>query len=127
MNKQTSPIPGCPPEPCSTKPLLKDRPLIGLPQAGELAGVFKMLANDTRLRILHALARDGEVGVSELAERIGMKPQGVSNQLQRLVDRGILCHRRDGNSIRYCIKDPCVIDLLDRGLCLMEDSRERHE
>ncbi len=38
-----------------------------------------------------------------------MRPQAVSNQLQRLLDRGILGSRREGNSIIYRIVDPCVI------------------
>jgi DNA-binding transcriptional ArsR family regulator len=87
--------------------------------------LFKVLANDTRLRLLHSLARAGELCVSDLAEAIGMKPQAVSNQLQRLADRGILGSRRQGTSIHYRIVDPCVTSLLDLGLCLAEDSETR--
>lgn len=87
--------------------------------------LFKILANDTRVSLLHALACAGELCVTELAETVGMKPQAVSNQLQRLVDRGMLAQRREGNHIRYRIVDPCVTDLLDRGLCLLEDARVR--
>lgn len=54
-----------------------------------------------------------------------MKTQAVSNQLQRLAGRGILASRREGNSIHYRIIDPCVLDLLDRGLCLTEDASTR--
>jgi DNA-binding transcriptional ArsR family regulator len=87
--------------------------------------VFKVLANDTRLRLLHALARAGELPVGELAAAVAMKPQAVSNQLQRLVDRGILGSRREGTSIIYRIVDPCVISLLDQGLCLTEDAEHQ--
>jgi DNA-binding transcriptional ArsR family regulator len=87
--------------------------------------VFKVLANDTRLRLLHALARAGELSVGDLATAITMKPQAVSNQLQRLVNRGNLRSRRDGNSVIYRIVDPCVISLLDQGLCLAEDAHAR--
>ena len=51
--------------------------------------LFKMLASDTRLRLLHALSRSNELCVTELADAVGMKPQAVSNQLQRLIDREI--------------------------------------
>jgi DNA-binding transcriptional ArsR family regulator len=88
-------------------------------------GVFKVLANDTRLRLLHALVRADEMCVTDLAQAVGMSPQAVSNQLQRLVDRGILGFRRNGNQIYYRIVDPCVTSLLDQGLCLTEDARER--
>jgi DNA-binding transcriptional ArsR family regulator len=87
--------------------------------------VSKTLANDTRLRLLHALVRAAELSVGDLAEAVAMKPQAVSNQLQRLVDRGILGSRRAGTSIIYRIVDPCVISLLDQGLCLTEDAAVR--
>lgn len=89
--------------------------------------VFKVLANDTRLRLLHALARNGELCVSELATLVDMGQTAVSNQLQRLNGRGILESRRAGNQIFYRIVDPCVIALLDQGLCLTEDARKRRQ
>ncbi|MDI2130146.1 ArsR/SmtB family transcription factor [Yinghuangia seranimata] len=104
------------------KPALADRPLINSAQATDLVGLFKVLANDTRLRLLHALHRGGEVPVGELAEQVGMRPQAVSNQLQRLADRGIVATRRDGNRIFYSIADPCVPSVLDLALCLIEET-----
>jgi DNA-binding transcriptional ArsR family regulator len=101
---------------------LAERPLLSLEQAGGLAGIFKVLANDTRLRLLHALHRAKEMCVTELGESLAMKPQAVSNQLQRMLDLGIVASRRNGNNIHYRIADPCVTMLLDRGLCLMEDA-----
>jgi DNA-binding transcriptional ArsR family regulator len=114
-----------PPPCCPAKPKLDERPLLTGEQAAGLMDLFKVLANDTRLRLIHALARAGELCVSDLAEAVGMKPQAVSNQLQRLADRGILGSRRDGRSIHYRIVDPCVTSLLDVGLCLAEDSEIR--
>jgi len=111
--------------PCPPKPALYHRPLLSSDQAAALASVFKILANDTRLRLLHALVRTGELCVSDLAATVGMKPQAVSNQLQRLVDQGILGARRNGNNIYYTLIDPCVSTLLDQGLCLTEDAKER--
>jgi DNA-binding transcriptional ArsR family regulator len=104
---------------------LAERPLLSPEQAAELMGIFKVLANDTRLRLLHALARAGEMRVNDLAEAVSMTPQAVSNQLQRLVDRGILGSRRERTSIRYRIVDPCVTSLLDQGICLAEDAESR--
>ena len=40
--------------------------------------------------------KGGEVSPSGLAEKLAMKPQAVSNQLQRLSDRGIVQTRREG-------------------------------
>ena len=110
---------------CSPKPKLANRPLLSGLQAGALEATFKTVANATRLRILHALVRAGELCVSDLAETLDMKPQAVSNQLQRLADRGIVDPRRNGVQIYYRIVDPCVVSLLDHGWCLTEDARER--
>src|SRR5881227_3788257 len=86
---------------CCSQPPLKVRAMMSPIQAGGLAAVFKVLANDTRLRLLHALVRADELCVTDLAASLGMKAQAVSNQLQRLSDLGILASRRDGNSIYY--------------------------
>lgn len=104
------------------KPPPSARPLIGNVEADELARLFKMLASDTRLRLLHALARAGEMCVTDLAGELGMAPQAVSNQLQRLADRRIVTARRAGNRLFYRIADPCVTGFLDLGLCLLEES-----
>jgi DNA-binding transcriptional ArsR family regulator len=58
--------------------------------------------------------------VGELAVALSMRPQAVSNQLQRLADRGVLASKRNGNNIYYRVVDPCVVNLLDRGLYLKE-------
>ena len=110
---------------CCTMIALRDRPLLTSIQAGGLAAVFKVLANDTRLRLLHALVRSEELCVTDIAAAVGMKPQAVSNQLQRLSDLGIVESRREGTSIHYRLVDLCVRSLLDQGLCLMEEVADR--
>lgn len=112
-------------KPCGAKPALSERPLLTSRQAQALESIFKMLASGTRLRILHALACAGELCVGDLADQLDMSPQAVSNQLQRLADRGIVEAQRDGVQIRYSIIDVCVLSLLDEGWCLAEDSELR--
>lgn len=107
---------------CCPQQSLKDRTLLSPIQAGGLAAVFKVLANDTRLRLLHALVRAEELCVTELADSVGMKPQAVSNQLQRLSDLGILAARRDGNNVYYRVVDVCVSGLLEQAWCLMDEA-----
>jgi ArsR family transcriptional regulator, lead/cadmium/zinc/bismuth-responsive transcriptional repressor len=107
---------------CCTPTPLKERPLLSPIQAGGLAAVFKVLANDTRLRLLHALVRADELGVNDLAAAVGMRPQAISNQLQRLSDLGVLASRREGKSILYRLVDLCVASLFDQSFCLMEES-----
>lgn len=108
---------------CPPRPVLRERPLLSFVEAVKVMALFKVLANDTRLRLLHHLIRSGEACVSDLAAALGMKPQAVSNQLQRLSDTNILASRRDGNNIYYRVVDRCVPALLDQALCIMEDER----
>ena len=121
-SKRTIPPDSCCP---SLERPVEDRPLLTQEEATELVSLFKVFAGETRLRLLHALLRSGEACVGELAKVLAMKPQAVSNQLQRLADRGMLSSRRNGKKIYYRITDPCISILLDRGLCLIELDRAK--
>ena len=104
------------------KPALAERELLGPSQADELVRLYKILASDTRLRLLHALVRATELCVTDLAAQLEMSPQATSNQLQRLVNSRIVRARRSGGRSYYRIADPCVTGLLDLGLCLLEET-----
>lgn len=103
---------------------LPEQESISANQASALEDLFKILANDTRLRLLHTLAQVKEMCVCDLATAVEMTPQAISNQLQRLSDRGIVATRRSGNMIYYRIVDQCVIGLLQEATCLLDDSEK---
>ncbi len=107
---------------CLVHVTLPEQQPITSDQAAELEDLFKILANDTRLKLLHSLARVEEMCVCDLAAAVEMTPQAISNQLQRLADRGIVATRRSGNMIYYRVIDQCVIDLLQKAMCLLADS-----
>lgn len=110
---------------CESKQAIEDRQLLTVENADELVEIFEILANNNRLRILHVLIRNKELGVMKIAEILDLKPQAISNQLRRMADRGILSSRKEGSQVFYTITDPCIVTLLDRGICLTEDSKER--
>lgn len=101
---------------------LTTRDLVTLDQAEQIGQLFKILANPTRLRIIHALVKTESLSVTSLAEQIEMKTQAVSNQLQKLMGENIVTTQRDGNFIYYQIKDNCTALLLQRAWCLAEDT-----
>src|SRR3954451_4388133 len=111
--------------PSTSRAPLADRPLLSFVEAVKVMDLFKVLANDTRIRLLHHLVRSGEATVTDLARTLGMKPQAVSNQLLRLSDTGMLSSRRDGNNVYYRVVNGCVAPLLDLALCLLEDEECR--
>ena len=106
---------------CCGRPPLVDRPLLGFVDAVKVMALFKVLSNDTRIRILHHIIRSGEASVTDIAKTLGMKPQAISNQLMRLSDTRMLTSRRDGNNVFYRVENCCVAPLLDLALCLMEN------
>lgn len=99
---------------------LAERALISEPEVGELAKLFRVLASETRLRILHAIAKADEASVNEIAGAVDASAQTVSNHLQRMADQQIVASRREGNRIIYRLIDPCVGGLIELGLCLQE-------
>lgn len=113
-----------PGDPCSVRLPLAERPLLSFVDAVKVMALFKVLANDTRIRILHHIVRSGEATVTDISKTLGLKPQAVSNQLMRLSDTHMLASRRAGNNVFYRVENGCVAPLLDLALCLMEDERK---
>ena len=62
----------------------------------ELVQVFKLLSDETRLRILLYLVREGELHVTALCERLKQSQPAVSHHLALLRVAGVIEARRDG-------------------------------
>ncbi len=110
---------------CPERTPLARRPLLDAQQTQELESLFKVLGNSTRLRLVHALVRAGELCVTDLAQQIDMLPQAVSNQLRQLGLQGVVVSRREGNNVYYSVIDTCVITMIERGLCLLACAADR--
>ena len=110
---------------CPERTPLARRPLLDARQTQELETLFKVLGNGTRLRLVHALVKAGELCVGDLAEQIGMQPQAVSNQLRQLGLQGVVVSRREGNNAYYSVIDNCVVTMIERGLCLLACAADR--
>ena len=74
---------------------------------------FQLLGEPMRLRLLDRL-RDGEATVQELADGLGASQQNVSKHLALLTDAAILARRKDGNHVRYRIRDDEVVALCEQ-------------
>ena len=66
------------------------------------ADLFKALADETRLRILHLLF-EREQCVTELMAALGLNQSHVSHHLKVLKTAGLVHHRRDGHRICYTL------------------------
>ena len=94
--------------------------------ADELAGVFRALADPTRVRMVSALA-EAELSVSELAEALEMTLSAVSHQLSLLRDLRVVRARREGRHVYYCLDDEHVYSLYRQALEHVSHGRARDE
>lgn len=83
--------------------------------ASDLANLFDALSDPTRILIISALL-DGEVGVGDLVERLGLTKSAVSHQLRGLRDKRLIRTRKQGRNVFVCLDDAHVIELFKRGL-----------
>ena len=80
----------------------------------DLAELFKMFADSTRIKILYDLF-DGEKNVTEICEDIEMNQSAVSHQLRALKTGNLVKSRRDGKAIYYSLDDDHVKTIIAMG------------
>src|SRR5207249_1107703 len=70
----------------------------------DLAQVFKLMSDETRLRILLYLADSGELHVTDLCRRLGQSQPAVSHHLALLRVSGLIEARRAGKHNFYSVR-----------------------
>ena len=80
----------------------------------ELADLFKMFSDSTRIKILYDLF-DGEKSVTEICEDIEMNQSAVSHQLKALKSAKLIRSRREGKSVMYSLDDDHVKTIIAMG------------
>src|SRR5881227_4320506 len=78
----------------------------------ELAQVFKLLSDETRLRILFYLAQNNELHVTDLCNRLGQSQPAVSHHLALLRVSGLIEPRREGKHNFYSVRTDVFGELL---------------
>ena len=67
----------------------------------QMAALLKACADQTRLRLLHLMAREGEVCVCHLVDVLGTNQPKVSRHLAYLKRAGLISDRKDGLWVHY--------------------------
>ena len=80
----------------------------------DLADLFKMFSDSTRIKILYSLF-DGEKNVSEICENIDMNQSAVSHQLKLLKSSKLVKSRREGKTVIYSLADDHVETIIAMG------------
>ena len=87
--------------------------LVGVDVASDLAEMFRLLGDPTRVRILFALLEAGELCVSDLAAAVDTNETKVSHAMRLLRNAGVVRNRRDGRNVYYHLHDSHVCQLLE--------------
>ena len=89
--------------------------ILGGDEAIDLASLFKLFGDGTRVRILQAL-RVHELCVCDLACILHMTKSAISHQLKALRLSNLVKFRREGQNVFYSLADEHVEAILDLGL-----------
>ena len=94
------------------EPAMTTMPPVSELAVRDLAQVFKLLSDETRLRILLYLAQNGELHVTDLCNRLEQSQPAVSHHLALLRVSGLIESRREGKHNFYSVRTDTFGDML---------------
>lgn len=92
-----------------------NKQMLPAPDIKELAGLFKVLGDPTRFRILWAL-NQAEMCVCDLCATLNMTKSAISHQLNTLRQSKLVKYRREGKNVYYSLDDEHVNQIIEIGL-----------
>jgi ArsR family transcriptional regulator len=119
MNEQISRDEGKPEHEAPHLPSLPD------PIAKDLVQLFKLLSDETRLRILHYLMQTEELHVRALCDLLGQSQPAVSHHLALLRVAGLIESRRDGKHNFYRVLPQRFQQFLDMVFTVTPDKARK--
>lgn len=81
----------------------------------EVAELFKVFGDATRVKILHLLL-EKEMCVCDIAQILGMQQSAISHQLRVLKQSRLVKYRRDGKAVFYSLADSHVKTMIYQGI-----------
>ena len=81
----------------------------------DLADLFKIFGDSTRIKILYALLRS-ELCVCDIAKLMDVSQSAVSHQLRVLKGSKLVKFRREGKTLYYSLADEHVFRILSQGM-----------
>ena len=81
----------------------------------DLAELFKIFGDSTRIRILYALF-ESEMCVCDIARLLNMTQSAISHQLRLLKQSKLVKNRRDGKTVYYSLADDHVRTVINQGM-----------
>jgi len=81
----------------------------------DLAELFRIFGDSTRIRILYVLF-EAEMCVCDIATVLGMTQSAISHQLRSLKNARLVKARREGKTVFYSLADDHVQTIINQGL-----------
>ena len=82
----------------------------------DLAELFKIFGDSTRVKILYALLEAEELCVCDIASLMDVTQSAVSHQLRVLKSSKLVKFRKEGKTVYYSLADDHVCRILSQGL-----------
>ncbi|MBE7024083.1 MAG: helix-turn-helix transcriptional regulator [Ruminococcaceae bacterium] len=92
----------------------------GIEKLYDLAELYKVFGDCTRIRILYALF-ESEMCVCDIAELLNMTTSAISHQLRTLNRARLVKYRREGKSVFYSLADDHVRTIIYQGMEHIEE------
>lgn len=89
-------------------------------QLYDLAELFKVFGDSTRIRILYALF-ESELCVGDIAQILGLSQTACSHQLRVLKANKLVKFRREGKIVFYSLSDDHVRRIINQGMEHVEE------
>lgn len=86
----------------------------------DLAELFKLFGDSTRIKILYALF-EAELCVCDIAQLLGLTQSAISHQLRILKGGKLVKFRREGKTVFYSLADEHVRSIIDQGMEHVEE------
>lgn len=81
----------------------------------DLAELFKMFGDSTRIKILYVLF-ESELCVCDIARLLGLTQSAISHQLRILKGGKLVKFRREGKTVYYSLADDHVRSIIGQGM-----------
>jgi DNA-binding transcriptional ArsR family regulator len=90
----------------------------------DLAELFKVFGDSTRIRILYALFAS-EMCVCDIANLLNMTDSAISHQLRVLKQARLVKFRKEGKTVFYSLDDDHVSQIFNCGLCHIQELNKK--
>lgn len=80
----------------------------------DMAEIFKVFGDSTRMKIISALLKD-ELCVGDIVIITNSTPSAISHQLRVLKQAKLVKHRKDGKIVYYSLDDDHVKEIYEKG------------